>query len=556
MRMRIAILLLILCACSGFSPREAVWEKISHGIYDAEVRKIYIDPTEEKVIYSGTSEALYRSEDGGGTFKVTLRVSGEKRAINDIYVPGVPNGMIYAATDGGLFASRDDGKNWERIYYSSKPGSQRCLSVIRADDTVFLGTEDGLFIRNSQDLQWRQQNGRFSEKPVYRIAQDGRFLYFATGKRLYRFDRQSSDIQRVFSLGHDGRLNEEFDEDEDFGYAGDQFIRSVIIGEATAGTIYIGTTKGVYRSYDFGGNWQPLPVNNLALDELTSLSVQVDPQTDCPDAWWGCLKILAGTRKGAFFLEKEHWMPLYKGMETNVVYDMAENRRGTVYAATARGIFSLSGGKALPFFGNTAGVHEAVPTQTRNTKTHTDRVGRYGFLHEPSVNEVHKLAIHYAEVYPEKIEHWRHLARSKALMPSLSVGLDRAATDLFHWNTGANPDELQKGREFIDWDVSLSWNLSDLVWSTNQTTIDSRSKLMVELREDILNEVTRLYFERRRAQIELAGEEPGSPFILDKELRLAELTALIDALTGGEFSREIEKGSKAAGRQSSVFSGQ
>ena len=91
----------------------------------------------------------------------------------------------------------------------------------------------------------------------------------------------------------------------------------------------------------------------------------------------------------------------------------------------------------------------------------------------------------------------------------------------------------------MSWDVSLSWDLGDLVWSTDQTTIDSRSKLMVELREDVLDQVTRLYFERRRLQAELAADalEPAAEF--DKQLRVDELTALLDAFTGGKFSSKL-----------------
>ena len=65
---------------------------------------------------------------------------------------------------------------------------------------------------------------------------------------------------------------------------------------------------------------------------------------------------------------------------------------------------------------------------------------------------------------------------------------------------------------------------------------------MVELRDDILDEVTKLYFERLRVKIEL-DELP----IEDrnkraaKSLRLDELTASIDSLTGGYFSRELEQ---------------
>jgi hypothetical protein len=64
---------------------------------------------------------------------------------------------------------------------------------------------------------------------------------------------------------------------------------------------------------------------------------------------------------------------------------------------------------------------------------------------------------------------------------------------------------------------------------------------MVQLRDDILDEVTKLYFERLRVKAELdnlAIEDRKKRF--EKELRIAELTANLDALTGGYFSQQIK----------------
>ena len=61
---------------------------------------------------------------------------------------------------------------------------------------------------------------------------------------------------------------------------------------------------------------------------------------------------------------------------------------------------------------------------------------------------------------------------------------------------------------------------------------------MVELRDDILDEVTKLYFERIRVKAELdslAIEDRKKRF--DRELKIQELTASLDALTGGSFSQ-------------------
>ena len=80
-----------------------------------------------------------------------------------------------------------------------------------------------------------------------------------------------------------------------------------------------------------------------------------------------------------------------------------------------------------------------------------------------------------------------------------------------------------------------------MVFSSEQTSIDVRSRLMVQLRDDILDEVTRLYFERRRLQLELASQDSLSPKARsEKELRLEELAASIDGLTGGYLSERLE----------------
>ena len=63
---------------------------------------------------------------------------------------------------------------------------------------------------------------------------------------------------------------------------------------------------------------------------------------------------------------------------------------------------------------------------------------------------------------------------------------------------------------------------------------------MVQLRDDIVDEVTRTYFERRRLQANMLLSPPSEQQALEQELRLQELTALIDGLTGGFFSRSME----------------
>lgn len=161
------------------------------------------------------------------------------------------------------------------------------------------------------------------------------------------------------------------------------------------------------------------------------------------------------------------------------------------------------------------------------------------FADEPTVQEVQAAAIEYAEVHPDKILKWRRKAKYKALAPT--VGFDwqkTVAEGTYHHDPEKRPDPISRV-----WGIDLDWDLSNLIFNRlAQTSIDIRSKLMVQLRNDVLDEVTRTYFERRRLQMEMLLSPPEDMREkIEQELRIQELTANIDALTGGYLSRKLKE---------------
>ena len=71
------------------------------------------------------------------------------------------------------------------------------------------------------------------------------------------------------------------------------------------------------------------------------------------------------------------------------------------------------------------------------------------------------------------------------------------------------------------------------------------SSLGVQLRNDILDDLRRVYYERKRLQFELMANPPkdmNGKF--EKELRLQELTQAIDDLTGNYFSEHARSPEK------------
>ena len=169
-------------------------------------------------------------------------------------------------------------------------------------------------------------------------------------------------------------------------------------------------------------------------------------------------------------------------------------------------------------------------------------------LLEPSVQEAQRAAIRYAEVMPEKIQGWRAGAIWRNWFPrfTLSLNQDRDTTIASSTSAGKTSFSVGPKDESVRLGFNFTWDLANFVWNPDQTSIDVRSRLMVQLRQDILDEVTRLYFERRRLLHEFQ-RNPTTDELLqgERSLRVEELTAQLDALTGGWFSRNCKPPEKS-----------
>ena len=72
------------------------------------------------------------------------------------------------------------------------------------------------------------------------------------------------------------------------------------------------------------------------------------------------------------------------------------------------------------------------------------------------------------------------------------------------------------------------------------TILYGKYKTDAQSGDKVLDEVTRVYFDRRRLQVDqLLSPSSSLRDQIKHELRLQELTASIDALTGGAFSAQL-----------------
>ena len=88
------------------------WQRLSTGPQQKQrIQSLAVDPRQPRILYAGTNRAVYKSVDGGSTWKPTA-LSSVGFVWSLKMHPGL--GDVYAGTDRGLFRSHDGGATWVR----------------------------------------------------------------------------------------------------------------------------------------------------------------------------------------------------------------------------------------------------------------------------------------------------------------------------------------------------------------------------------------------------------------------------------------------------------
>ncbi|MDD5255355.1 MAG: hypothetical protein PHR11_04815 [Candidatus Omnitrophica bacterium] len=507
------LLYCFLAAAIGYAGEEE-WTKVSRQY--SGVRCAAIHPDAPQVLLMGAGNTVLSSGDGGESWSAALIVRGEAAVINAVIFDPRDAQKIYACSSAGLYYSGSKGKHWNRVFKGRNRMQADALSIGIAGDTIYLGTSDGLFISHDEGRSWRKAAVGSGSLQVYSIACDARrplAAYIASSSGVFKSeDKGNSWRQTFFSpcVAEEEAEEQEEGEIEEPQRAGAGFI---CFDQQDQHIFYLGTSRGIYRSKDNAETWERFENSGL-------LQPQVRFILSFPAS-----VLYAMTARGIFVFKDDRWHEVSFRLYATQLYSLTSDKQGVLYAAAREGLFK----------------RQAVSLQ--NITLCDDPLDPYS-KGEPSIGLVQEAAIRYAEVSPEKIKRWRRDAARKAWLPEVTFGIDRDTSDLWHWEGGsttrADDDCLVRGRDSIAWDVSLSWDLGELIWNDDQTSIDVRSRLMVELRQEILDEVTKVYFERLRTKMDidhLSIEERAKR--MEKEIKIRELTAMLDALTGGFFSQNI-----------------
>ena len=164
---------------------------------------------------------------------------------------------------------------------------------------------------------------------------------------------------------------------------------------------------------------------------------------------------------------------------------------------------------------------------------------------EPALGRVQRRALRHQSLTVGEVDRLRRGVARRAWLPELALSgrYERSRSRGGDYDEVFTSGEMRRLRD-RDYDrgrdlsvgITLAWDLGDLAYHPESIDVSREARALVALRDDVLDEVNQLYFDRLRALGELAAQTAGTQRAA-LEARVAELTAGLDAWTGGWFSQ-------------------
>ena len=175
---------------------QGIWRSLDNGetfqrrnagiFMEADVRALVVHPSDPQILYAGTNAGIYRTSDGGENWERlnTPFLPGDGWPTGAVVWsllihPADPRLLFAGVCPAGIYRSRDEGANWEKLDAGINPDCKpivysrvTCLLADPAEpNTLWAGVEiDG--IRRSQDLgnSWERRDNGISSQDIHSLA--------------------------------------------------------------------------------------------------------------------------------------------------------------------------------------------------------------------------------------------------------------------------------------------------------------------------------------------------------------------------------------------------
>lgn len=484
-------------------------------------------------IFIGTSDGIFLSKDKGKTwsdFGSHLIQEDENGRKNISWIVcNIGKNEIYAATDFGLFKSNLLTPDWIKIFEGSLNDSRIINSILLIKDELFVSSNDGLWTCNIETNICKEKNINLSSdyntgnikinNVFYDEKNNDFYISTSTGITHLSSNGTSEELSKGIDLLPDGSVNAKY------------------LFKDKNNTLWLATGTGVYN-YSIE--------NNLWVNKSGGLKQNNEGFIDANYLSYFGDNLCSSTSRGVFCLKDKNWSELninlmsIEGIKNVYQFTEIENK---LYICTDNGLY----------------LYEIDLEKENKNNLNGEITVSYLSLDEgePSITEVQIEALKFSALPTNKdFKRYALQSRFRNLLPKFNLSYNNTDTftnslkmdlglssntdfqnDLETSKSMSNQNDKKDFKQFL-----VEWNTNNLLYDSEIKDLIGQARLTANIRENLLDDITRIYFDRRKLQLESLINPPKSEEEkLRSELQLAELTGQIDSRTGGWFSKEITK---------------
>jgi hypothetical protein len=483
------------------------------------------------ILYTSQGQLYYNFDP----IKLINSNNGEAK-INNIIID---KNDFYLLSDSGVF------QNYRRIF-----SKEECFHLEKTTKELFLACVSGLYrspipSKNTDEYYWQIEANSPRDSRYFILSPNHKnILYAISSQGFYYHDLKQKNWNR---------RNNGLRLDPDGNYNLGRFYRKIINNKIDY--IFLPGAGGVYTSSNKGQSWirsnSGFKANQYGYHKIKELG-EFDE------------KLYLITDTGIYFGNialKNQWQNL-----DLVNYNKNENAILDIRAFDQHpfkpGVFGIatSQGQIIEVSPSDTSVINASPNESpiASKSTTIDLSNIDFFSCEPSIQELQIESMKFAGIPDGKdFDGYRRKAKIRNILPEFQTYVDRnnqalieirkAGGDSYNSNTssissGFDRSDINRDDNQFTAGLSLNWKLGNLIYDPEINDINTSARLTASIRENLLTEVTQIYFNRKSLLNDLhIAQINEEPIERDRFLELEKFTADLDARTGAWFSQELTK---------------
>ena len=506
------------------------------------VNRIYQNAAD---IYFATNVGLIRNQQRIFT----------KTGVNDL---SFTKDKIYLSTDLGLYASDISSLRWELVTKANLRILQ-CKPSLKSKSLFYLLTVNGFYTFNpkknlavkvNQGLVFNSDSelkGRLEVLKHKQLKEE--LIYLALNNAVYKLDAAKKNWRRLIDKGL------VFDQDSQMQVVDIFYKDDYLFLVASTGLFYAKLGLGNEVT-----EWHKLSSAEFNLDEnflegFTASSVSTQDRS---------LSLFIGNFRGDLYQlrlgDSEHDLEIRDGQQSNI-------------ALTERAVFQSATVKDLEVNKNIEAnkiqeknIQEPMNFDLRPSELDFKEKLKLIFSLEPTIQETQAKALQFSGI-PSGMQFgaYKRQARLRNVLPQIDTSFDNSdyalnsletrGSDQYDSADSSINSSLDKNRKAamdneFNTGFRFTWHLDRLIYDPEIIDIVNSARVSANIRENLLTELTQIYFQRKN----LLSELMSNPFsrTMTQKFKLQELTADIDARTGGWYSLSLRSRFREATARNTV----